>query len=259
VAPRSLAQLRSLRLKSLDISYVAVDDEEIGALVAGHGQEWGEEEGQGPAGLLANIETALEGSPGEKSSTYSPEAESEIRILKEHLRQLAQLHKKEMVREHASPPMQSLNLVSCMEITDRSLFFLSRYQNLTRLNLNFCQNISDLGISQLTTLTNLKKLSLSCCVNIKNASLSSINKLGKLEALYLASCKITDVGLAHLRPAVTLKELDLSFCTITDKGLHELEALTRLESLKLKQCHVTTPAVKDLVRRYLTNLSEIQF
>lgn len=232
--PEAYSSLRSLTIKSLDLSCSGITDSDIERVVA-------------PSSLTLDLETELE-----------PEVSS-VAYLKHQLLQLVKKQEEKELRKHKET-LSSLSLVSCNALTDLGLSFVAHYVNLTLVNLNFCQNITDRGIEYLTTLTALQQLNLSCCTKLTNSCLSYISKFQRMERLFLASCgKITDGGLIFLKPVISLVELDLSFCDISDFGVKELAALTRLQSLKLKQCHITTKALQELLKNSLTNVSDIQF
>ncbi len=61
--------------------------------------------------------------------------------------------------------------------------------------------------------------------------------------LHLEKTKVTDAGLAHLKPLANLEYLNLYSTEISDAGLAHLESLSKLKSLYLWQTKVTDAGV----------------
>ncbi len=170
--------------------------------------------------------------------------------------------------------LQFLKLESPAKMTDVGLSYLARLKNLHCLHLVDCQNIEDLSLKALGQSTCLETLKLIRCHKITGAGLSHLSALGKLSTLDLSESgassdegleciarfaqlkflfladsasqrgawKITDVGLAHLRPSMGLLALKLENCRgLTDRAIAHITSFKDIVLLSLIHCEQFTP------------------
>ncbi len=161
------------------------------------------------------------------------------------------LSKIEVAFSEELPALTTLNLGSCMELTDLSflsglsqlkwlnlkdcwmlndLSFLSGLSKLEWLNLDSCRQLTDLR--SLCGLKNLTHLHMGSCSGV--IDLSFLSGLSQLRLLYLDHCS-SAVGLNVLSCLSQLQSLDLSFWnSLTD--LSDLSELSQLKVLVLNGC-----------------------
>ena len=133
--------------------------------------------------------------------------------------------------------------LTCCDITDEGLKYLSDNGNLHTLYLTTCRYITDGGIK---LLGNLHTLKIECCRYITD---EGIKHLGNLHTLDLSFCNtISDEGIQYLGNIHTLK---IGWCNkITDNGL---KYLGKLHTLYLHYCFNIT----DEGLKYLGNLHHL--
>ena len=71
-------------------------------------------------------------------------------------------------------------------------------------------------------------------------------KLTELETLLMGGTKVTDEGLAHLKPFGKLRKISVFDTQITDAGITHLSKLARLEVVLLGKSRVTEAGIKAL-------------
>ena len=148
------------------------------------------------------------------------------------------------------PSITSLNLRSCLDISDEAVAAISRNcsnlkcldisltsefltdaslvalsqncQDLEKLNLSSC-NVSDAGVTSLAkNNSSMKDLDLSFCYRINDASVTAVGKIPTLRYLNLSGIQmITDIAAVSLaRRNPSLVNVDLSYChRVSDSAL----------------------------------------
>lgn len=109
------------------------------------------------------------------------------------------------------PKLESLDLESCLQLTDAHLVHIAKLSRLRSLDLWNCWRVTDHGLDILA---------------------QGLAPYRCLELLNLRNCTlITDDGLRHVAKLTELKELDLGDCCVTASGIDHLATLLRLEGL----------------------------
>ena len=131
--------------------------------------------------------------------------------------------------KHLSHSIKALNVSQC-KITDKCLYYLSRFPNLTSLNISRCNEITGKGLKHLRAIE-LNSLNLNFCEKITDTCLNCLSQFPSLTDLVLSDT-ITDNGIKYLSPLLKLTRLDLSGNkNITKTGLRSLSQLNLLQSL----------------------------
>ena len=81
---------------------------------------------------------------------------------------------------------------------------------------------------------------------VDDTTFARATKRSNLVVLSARGTKITDAGLAHLKPLKRLKKLDVANTSVTDDGLRHLETMTSLESLNVTETRVTQAGIERL-------------
>jgi hypothetical protein len=114
-------------------------------------------------------------------------------------------------------------------------------------------NAGDADLRALKELKRLKVLYLGYGTRITDVGLAHLKPLVTLEELYLPETRVTDAGLVHLRSLKSLRKLGLLNCKgVTDAGMVHLRGLRNLTDLSLSGTQVTQPAVAEL-QKLLSN------
>src|SRR5207249_3127201 len=74
-----------------------------------------------------------------------------------------------------------------------------------------------------------------------------LKTLTKLRVLHVSHTRVSDGGLAHLRPLTGLTTLEVRGTQISDAGLDSLKELKQLVSLDVRQTRLTAGGVKKLL------------
>lgn len=137
----------------------------------------------------------------------------------------------------ALPHLHTVEFMSALRLTNRSLAAIAQVPGLRNLDLNECPNIDDAGMTHLAARTGLLTFQLIGS-GITDKSLQLMGRWKRLRNLSLARTDgIGDEGLRALCAATHLKVLDVTKCTnITDKGLVLLVKLRDLRHLNIEQC-----------------------
>jgi hypothetical protein len=140
--------------------------------------------------------------------------------------------------------LQELDLSHCRKLSAKSLFYASKFADLSILRLNRCANaVNDVSILYITNkLFNLTCLDLYACVHITDQTifyLSQARFKHKLTELNISQCnRLTNAALFYISSHLTcLKSLNLAGnSNITDSGLKQLKylGLYRLELDEIK-------------------------
>ncbi|KAE8817957.1 F-box/LRR-repeat protein 2-like [Hordeum vulgare] len=154
--------------------------------------------------------------------------------------------------------MQSLSCNYCDRVSEHGIGVLSGFSNLTSLSFKRSDGVTAEGMSVFADLVNLVNLDLECCLKI-HGGLVHMKGLRKLESLNMRYCNyITDSDIKYLSDLTNLKELQLSSCRITDLGVSYLTGLSKLTHLNLESCPVTAAcleAISGLASLMLLNLN----
>lgn len=144
--------------------------------------------------------------------------------------------------------------VSYTQITNNGLEFLSSLPALEELVLGG-NKVTGAGLRVLKLLPSLRTLSLSGAqkrnsgtwsVSLTDLDLDAIGTLKGLRVLDLAGVRITDAGVARLKPLGSLAAIDLSRTDVSAVGLKQLSA-DGLRRLSLHRCKRIDNAVADVV------------
>jgi Leucine-rich repeat (LRR) protein len=153
------------------------------------------------------------------------------------------------------PSLRALD-VSYTQVTNNGLEHLAALQNLEELSIGG-NKVTGAGLRVLKLLPALRSLRLSGAqkrnsgiwsVSSTDLDLAAIAALQRLALLDLGGVKVTDAGVARLKPLVHLQSLDLSRTQVSAKGLESL-SLRGLERLNLWQAQrVDDAAAEPLVK-----------
>lgn len=181
--------------------------------------------------------------------------------------------------------LQRLNLRGT-DITDTSLEYLAQIPSIRSLDISYTQ-ITNNGLEHLSALTNLEELALggnkvtgaglrvlkllpalrslnlngaqkrnsgTWAVSLTDLDLDAVAGLKGLQSLDLGGLKITDAGIARLKPLAHLSALDVSRTEVSAGGLKSLSlnALHRLSLYKTKK-------IDDSVAEVLLSAGELEF
>ena len=144
--------------------------------------------------------------------------------------------------------------VSYTQITNDGLEFLSSLPALEELVLGG-NKVTGAGLRVLKLLPFLRTLSLSGAqkrnsgtwsVSLTDLDLDAIGTLKALRVLDLAGVKITDSGVARLKPLSGLTTLDLSRTEVSASGLQQLSA-KGLQRLSLHRCKRINDSIAEAV------------
>jgi Leucine-rich repeat (LRR) protein len=95
---------------------------------------------------------------------------------------------------------------------------------------------------------------------ITDADLEKIGRIPTLRKLNLAHTRITDAGIAHLKPLENVTELNLYYAEyITDMALAHLRGWKRLEVLNLRGVRLTSQAFEHLAQLTALRSLDISF
>jgi hypothetical protein len=81
---------------------------------------------------------------------------------------------------------------------------------------------------------------------VDDTTLARATERSNLVVISARGTKITDAGLAHLKPLKRLKKLDVANTSVTDDGLRHLETMTSLETLNVTETEVTQAGIERL-------------
>lgn len=124
--------------------------------------------------------------------------------------------------------LTSINLTSCLNISDKVVPDLAKLRNLNSLNLSYCLKIRG---EYFGSLRNVKHLDLTGCTKIVPGGFKNLAGLFQLNTLILSRCvQINDRDIAHFATLRSLNSLYLNRCPkITDKIYKHLKPLKELE------------------------------
>ncbi len=105
-------------------------------------------------------------------------------------------------------------------------------------------DLTDDDLKLVAGMTELQKLDLS--ERITDAGIARLKPLRKLEVLHLEETQVTDEGLGVLESFDRLESLTLGGPKITDAGLAHLKSLQRLEDLSLIETNITDAGLSSL-------------
>ncbi len=140
-------------------------------------------------------------------------------------------------------------------ITDGALAQIAKLHNLIDLKLNFA-GITDYGLIHLLELNHLFRLSLrGTKVSDEGVRLLADGQDG-MHTLDVGSTKISDKGLAELKPMRYLAVLELDSNNITNAGVANLSSMSSLGRLNLRSTKITDDALRS-IRANHPNLQEL--
>jgi F-box and leucine-rich repeat protein GRR1 len=118
----------------------------------------------------------------------------------------------------AAPRLRNVVLAKCVNITDRSLVYLSQLEHsLHYLHLGHCSNITDRGVAVLVKRSpRIQYIDVACCTQLTNQAVIDLATLPRLKRIGLVKCQnITDLAIQALakRKDNTLERIHLSYCT----------------------------------------------
>jgi hypothetical protein len=146
------------------------------------------------------------------------------------------------------PGLKELHLEG-RQATDKGLMYVGRMAALEGLWVWRAAAVTDAGVDHLAGLGNLKEVHFNCS-NLTDRSLVLLSNLPGMETLSLQQNHFTDAGLAGLRRKEKLKRLviGLGDCRVTDVGLAHLKGCQNLEILDLQGSRVSLGGVVEAVR-----------
>ncbi len=121
-----------------------------------------------------------------------------------------------------------------------------RHQHIPGLDITGRSEVNDRLLAALRELPDLRLLLLAR-TSVSDAGLAVLKAMSQLTVLALGE-KITDKGIAALRPLKRLKDLDLSDSAVTAKGLASCPRLPQLERLILSNTPLGKTAMASLNR-----------
>jgi outer membrane protein assembly factor BamB len=148
------------------------------------------------------------------------------------------------------PKLVGLDLQLCRGLTNDVLMEIGKLTTLRALRLAGTE-IGDSDIHNLTSLKNLQSLDLEVCEGISDASMPEIAKLVELRCLILKKTafeklKLTDVGLAALKPLGQLEVLSLYGNRVTNEGMQYVAEFEKLRVLDLSLVGINDSGVQAL-------------
>ncbi len=149
---------------------------------------------------------------------------------------------------------KSFGLSGMAKITDRGLQTFAKMSELEAFFLISCPNISDQGLVFLTDLANLKSITIGDCEKVQGRGFVTLKKHPKLEEIYLSqNTQLADDCLYYFSqvPSIKLISIDASEL-ISDKGLLYLKPMTGLETLIISSCPKVTQAGIDDIKKTLS-------
>lgn len=132
--------------------------------------------------------------------------------------------------------LTSLNLSTCIPLTDDAMLTIGKFTDLECLDLSNCNRLTGTGFAGLSGLKNLKRLHLNNCSNLIGENLSRLDNLRSLEFLDLTSSNlIFDEDIVYLSGLINIRTLILN-CpyNLTSAALIHLQGLTLLRRLSLR-------------------------
>lgn len=131
--------------------------------------------------------------------------------------------------------LRSLNLASCNRISDVSLKYAFKFNELEVLSLAKCQQVSVTGIECIVvTCPSIKVLNLSDCHNLSDQAIDVLTRLKRLTYLHIERCsQLTDFSLDSIAlNCKRLKYLDVrgcrAMCSEPSLRLENLRSLQRI-------------------------------
>lgn len=148
-------------------------------------------------------------------------------------------------------------IMSCYQITDDGLAYISYINTLTHLDISLLDRITDNGLAHVSHLSNLTHLVMRDCDEITNNGLKYISNLSGLTHLDMSRCShISDEGLAYILNLSNLTYLNLDHCGyISDEGLAYIGQLSNLTYLNLDSRKWSDISNEGLA--YLTQLTQL--